>query len=532
MSYRGFVAPLPIGQLGFTGTQNPSQAKPDHFVFVDGAELDGGIIRKEGGASKINSSALDSGAVITSGITWSPTPGTNQMIVFTSGGSVLADSGAGTFSTTLASSLVASRDPPPYFLPCGGEGVGEDRKILLFGAGNAVKVLDDPWTSFVDISNPAADWSDGSPTFGVLHSFRVWAGGGAGDPHRLYYSTTSDHTDFTSDGSGTIPIYPGEGEGLVGGISVRGALILWKYPAGIYIVDTTDPTPANWSVKPLTRAVGTLSQHTIVQVENDVIYLDRIGNPHSLSATNEFGDINTSNIGIFSDLPPFLRQNLNLGRLRRAGSLWYQSKRQAWFSLPLVGSDEPNFRLILGFQTPTPEGIPTPRFFMSRRDVCPSIWLTPDSDGVPRPAFGDASGFVWLADQAARNKDSEGYPILFETASTDLSFLAPELATKSKSGQFLELAFEPRGDWDLTIEVYWDDILTSIRQFNMGSGGAALGSFTLDQDVLSSTSVKASRRRITGSGRRIKLVGSNEGMDQDVSISSFQLSFTVMDERE
>src|SRR5262249_4278187 len=36
------------------GTLNPSQAGPGHLTFVEGAELDGGIIRKDGGASKFN----------------------------------------------------------------------------------------------------------------------------------------------------------------------------------------------------------------------------------------------------------------------------------------------------------------------------------------------------------------------------------------------------------------------------------------------------------------------------------------------
>jgi hypothetical protein len=380
-----------------------------------------------------------------------------------------------------------------------------------------------------DISGPAADWTASFPTFGVLHNNRVFAGGNSSDPHRLYYTTVSDHEDFV--GGGTLAIYPGEGERLVGGISVRGVLIVFKYPAGIYIVDTTASNPSDWSIRPLTRAVGTLNQHTLLTIENDTLYLDRAGNVHSIAATNEFGDVNTSNIGDFADIPPFMRESINLGELRKAQAIWYQAKRQAWFSLPQTGSTEPDFRLILGFQDPTPQAQPAPRFFMSRRDVCSSLWLRPDDQGVLKPVFGDDEGFVWLADQDARTKDGEGYPITFETAPTDLSFLDPQLATRSKSGQFLELIFEPRGNWDLTVEVHWDDVLTSIVQFNMGSGGAVLGSFILDTDQLAASSVMSTRRRISGSGRRVKLIGENVGDGQDISLAGFQLSFVLMDER-
>lgn len=532
MSYRGFVAPLPVGQQGFTGTQNPSQAQPGHFIFVDGAELDAAIIRKEGGASKVNSSALGGGSVVVSGIDWFPTPGTTHTVVFLSNGDVLRDTGAGTFGTTMVSGLTNVRDPPPLFVPAGGELVGNKRRLLLFSRTNQVKVSADPWSTFANIGAPAADWAGATfPSFGVLHSFRMFAGGNTNDPHRIYYSTTSDHTDFTGAGSGTISIYPGEGETLVGGISFRGALVLFKYPSGIYILDTADPTPANWTLRPLTRAVGTLNQHSIVQVENDTLYMDRHGNIHSLAATNEFGDVNSSNIGAFADIPPFMRSTMNLSALRRVQGLWYQAKRQAWWAMPRLGTSDNDFRFIVGFSEPQQQGTPAPRFFMSRRDVCPSLWLRPDALGIPKPAFGDASGFVRKADEDTRSKDGAGYPIIFETSGTDLSFLNQELATRSKTGQFLEISFEPRGDWDLTVEIHWDDRLTDIVAFNMGSGGAALGSFILDTDVLAASVVRSVRSRIAGSGRRVKLIAQNDGAAQDVSLSEFHLSFTVGDER-
>lgn len=758
MAYRGVVAPLPVGQLGFTGTQNPSQAQPGHFIYVDGAELDGGIIRKEGGASKlntqsfvagndsntksllhlngadtsttitdsnaggaakvwtaagnaqldtaqfafppssllcdgvgdyvstpdhadftlgstnwtielrfncndpadtfarlagqmddaeteagsawrllrgnnnkiwfgvsigssainvestslftpainpgfhhlalvrdsgtlrmfidgvqedseaisgtINDSAADvkigsyaafhgeswtgwidefrlsnvarwtanftpplyeydapAGAIVVSGITWQPTPGTDHTVIFLANGSVLRDTGAGTFLTSMKTGLINVRDPPPYFMAGGGEAVGAGRRLFMYSGSNQVQVSADPWTTFAAIAAPAADWASTFPTFGVLHANRMFAGGNAGDPHRLYFSPTADHDDFVGAGFGTLSIYPGEGERLVGGISFRGALIVFKYPAGIYIVNTADPTVANWTVVPLSRAVGTLNQHTIVQIENDTLYMDRHGNIHSLAATNEFGDVNSSNIGDLNDIPPFMRANMNLLSLRRVQGIWYQAKRQAWFAMPMTGASDNNFRLITGFQDPTAEGNLAPRFFMSRRDICPSLWLRPDTNGVPKPVFGDASGFVWLADQDARNKDGVGYPITFEMAATDLGFLDQSLATRSKAGQFLELSYEPRGDWNLTVEVHWDDVLTSVKQFDMGAGGAILGSFILDTDTLAASVVRNVRRRIEGSGRRVKLIAENAGLNQDVSISGFHLSFGLMDER-
>ena len=532
MAYRGVVARLPVGAQGFTGTANPSQAGPGHLLYVDGAELDQGIIRKEGGASRLNETAIGSGATIISGINWSPAASTYYDAIFTSLGDIRRDTGGGVFTHSYVSGLNVTRDPPPWFLIAGGESVGAARRLMCFSATNQVKSVSGTADVMADVGGPAADWSSAFPTFGVLHSNRVFAGGNASDPHRIYYSTVGDHTDFVGSGAGTLSIYPGEGEGIVGALSFRGALIVFKYPRGIYIVQTVDPSPANWGVQVLTRSVGTLNQHTIIPIENDVLYMDRFGGIHQLSATNEFGDINTSNLGLTQDINPFMRDNINLSLMRRAQGIWYASKRQCWFSLPRLGSTDNNFRLIVGFNSFDAEGRQTPRFFMSRRDTPVSMWLRPTSDGIEKPAHGDNAGFIYTMDEDSRNKDNVAYPIRMETSNTDLGFLDQSLATKMKSGQFLELAFEPRGEWFLDVEIYWDDVLTEIVQFQMGTpSGASLDAFTLDTDVLSSLSVKSIRKRISGSGRRIRLVIENIGINQDIAISDFHLGFVPGDER-
>jgi hypothetical protein len=535
VAYRGIAAKLPLGSQGFTGTRNPTQAGPGHLTFVDGAELDGGIIRKEGGAKKLNAAALLGGAAIVSGISWSPTPAGYNDIVFLSTGVVRKDTGAGTFSIQVASGLTDFRDPAPVFVAAGGETVGQPRKLFMFSSSNQVRVLPGTSNTMAAITSPAADWAGIEfPTFGAQHGLRVFAGGNDSDPHRLYYSTISDHADYLGAGSGTLAIYPGEGERLVGAISFRGALVLFKYPLGIYVLDTPDATPANWSLSRLSRSVGTLSQHTIVQIENDVLYMDHAGNIHILSATQEFGDMNTSNLSKIATLEPFMRTDVERLRIRRSVGIWYASKRQAWFAVPLLGSVVPNLRIMIGFdqQQQGGQGGPgLPRFFMSRRDVAISMWTRPHQDKIPKPVVGDDAGFVWLLDEDARNKDGNAYQIRFETANTDLSFIDETLATKMKAGQFLELTSEPRGDWDLTVEVYWDDALQDVLQYAMGSSGAALGEFTLDIDTLGSEVVASQRKRLVGSGRRIKLIAYNNGVDQDVSLAEFHLSFNVMDER-
>lgn len=527
MAYQGHVISLPIAQMGFTGSKNPTQISPAHLTYADGVDLNGGLIQKEGGAAKLNSSALGVPSSLRAGVSWAPSPGTYHTIVFASNGSVYRDTGSGAFGTTLASGLTDATDPPPMFVPGGGETVGATLHMFMFSGTNQVKEVTGAGATMQNIAAPAADWAANYPTFGCNHSGRLWGGGNSNDPHRLYYSTLSDQEDFTSAGSGSLAIFPGEGERLVAAISYRGVLVAFKYPAGIYVVDTRDPIPANWTIQKLSGSVGAVNGNTVLTIDSDVLFLDATGQVNSLSAANIIGDMTSSDIGRVNEIGPYIRDEVNLARMRRCTAIWYPIRRQAWFMFPAGTSDDCGLRMVVDLSRPDIG----PRFLWSRRDTAPSMWTRQDSDTILRPVMGDTAGFVWLCDQDARSKAGAAYPMYFETASTDLGFADPILKTLEKTGQFLELITEPTGDWDLTVEIYWDDVLTDTVNFSAGFSSSGLGTFVLGTGVLASTSVRHERKRISGSGRRIRLVVYNLNADQNVKVSDFILSFIRNDER-
>lgn len=531
MAYRGSVTRLPVGMLGLSGSRNPTQQQAGHFKTVEGVSLDGGLIQKQGGALKQNAAALGAPSIITAGISYSPAANIVRDAVFLTNGEIRKDSGTNTYPTVLASGLTGTdRDPPPYFVMGGGESAGSPRTLFCFSTSNQVRAVDGDGAVMAAITTPPADWAGAGsfPTFGVLHEGRMWGGGNASDPHRLYYSRQTDHQDYSAPG-GTISVFPGEGERLVGAISFSGLLIAFKYPKGVYAIDTVDPSPSGWRVTRLSSAVGGVNQHTIVQIDNDTMYMDAGGNLQLLSATNAFGGVQTANISQRSDLSQYMRDNIELTQLRRAQGVWYGTKQQAIFSLPKkTGTGNNTVQLIVDFSNPQVGA----RFLTTERDTPVSMWMRPDVFGVYKPVHGDELGFVWLMDQLAKNKGGNGYSMYFETANTDLSFMDPVLATKNKTGDFLDIIFEPQGDWDLTVQVFWDDVPGPPLLFSMGGAGAALGVFTLDTDVLSSLAIKSIRKRIAGSGKRIKLQVGNSGTDQNVALSDFYLSFRATDEKQ
>lgn len=530
MAYRGITAPLPIGRQGFNGSKNPSQLQPGHMSAVNGVQLEAGLIEKEGGAAKLNSTALASGLKVLAGTSITHANGNVHDVVFLADGSVRHDDGTGSFGTTMVSGLTATEDPPPVFVHAGGEDVGDSTKLLLFSADNQVQAADDHTASSMSaITTPPSDWASGQfPTFGLIHEGRLWGGGNQSDPHRIYYSTTTDHEDFSAaNGGGTLPIFPGEGKALVGGFSFRRLLILWKFPVGVYYVDTRDPSPSNWVVGRLSTAVGGVNQNSIVQIANDIIYLDHGGNFHLMTATDEFGDINTSNLSNIADLGPFMRSNVNLEFLRRACGVWYAAKQQAWFAVPQLGNDENDLRIMIDFN----DQQIGPRFLLSTRDTVTAMWTRQDDDDVSRPVTGDDAGFVWLMDQEARNKDGVAYEMRFETANIDFGFLDPQLKTRAKNGQFLEIVSESVGDWNLSVDVFWDDVYTQTITFHMGAGGEVIGSFELDTDTLGSTAVFSNRQRMIGAGRRLRFIVENDGLNQNIAVSEFHVGFSLADER-
>jgi Concanavalin A-like lectin/glucanases superfamily len=536
-----------LGQCGSL-TTNPWQGLFDEFVLKFGTAIwDTNFSPPTKQTPKYGAGAeppFDTPLPIISGTSWSPGVGLDEDVIMLDNGSVLCDPGrVGDFEVISKEGLTSTREPPPYFCVGGGEDVGQPRKLFLFSKTNQAHVRLSNATIFNPITTPPADWAGGGnfPTFGCLHMQRIFAGGNASDPHRIYYSSIADHQIFTGGGTGaaaagTMAIFPGQGEKIIGAYSIRGALIVWKYPVGVYIIQTQDPDPTTWQINILSRAVGGLNCSAILQIENDVLYMDHNGAMHLLSATTDFGDFNTSNLSQVADMAPFMKNEVNRGKIQRSQGLYYTYKRQAWFFVPRTNSDICNLRLQVAFpglQQQQQQGGSPPRFFMSRRDDAGALWLRPSNlDGTLKPTIGTEDGCIFLLDDDNRTKyDGSGYPIEFTTANTDLAFMDPNLATRHKNGQFLELVYEPEGEWDLLVDVFWDDIYTDTLAFNMGGAGGVLGYMVLGVDVIGSSGVRSSRKRLPGSGRRYRMTCFNDGPNQNVSISEFHLSFGVGDER-
>lgn len=524
MAFRGLIATLPIGLTGFNGSRNPSQLQPGDLSYVEGVDIDGQVLVKDGGAAKINAVSL--GAGIISGFNWSPAQGLYHDIIMLANGQIRKDTGAGTWATLMNTVGVPTLFPP-YMVAGGGEGVGSPRRLFIYNEASQVQMISGISNVAVPISTPPVDWASSFPIFGVLHLNRMWSGGNSSDPHRIYYSDIANHQDYSVLNGGSISVYPGEGEQLVGGISFRGLLVLFKYPRGIYIVDARDPSPTNWRVDRLNNAIGTSSPWCIVQINNDVVLLDSGGHHHIVSSINDFSDLESSDMGHKQNIGPFMRANVSLLSMRKAMGAWYGNKSKVWFMVPLLGSTHNNLRILVDFNDANAGA----RFYLSRRDVGDALWMRPDAQGRYRPTLGDDIGFVWQMDEEERNKDDVGYTMNMETADNDFSAVDPQLGPRTKNGQYIEITSDLVRNSMLTVTPVWDNAPQAPIVFTLGSTAAALGSFVLDTDRLSASGTIVTQGRLEGQGRRLRLIIDNEVVDDEVRISEIRVGFTVADER-
>lgn len=523
------VAPLPIGFDGLDGSKNMSQIPPTALIKAENISFDAGTLQKEGGAVKYNSAVISGAHRVIAGHDWFPSEGTQRLIVMTSNGDVLRDTGDGTFSTNLKSGLTISTVAPPLFVDGGKEAAAGNRKLFLFTRENVVQVLSGDGVTMGDLATPPADWSGSNqPSFGFIHEGRLWGGGNANDPHRLYYTDLVSHEDFTGGVSGTVTVYPGEGEAIIAAIPFKSLIIVFKKPRGIYIVDTTDPTVADWKVKRLNGALGLAGAQAVQVVDlggDDMLFLDTAGNLQALSGVTELG-LGSRNLSQIANMSNFIDTVVNRARLFDARSIYYAAKRELHFALSDTSSVANDFRLVIDFNRED-----RIRFRTSPRDTVSSMWLQKDSDDVLRPFIGDNEGFVWQLDQDDRAKDSVGYEGLFQSPHDDLSFLDPGFASRRKNFRFLEIVIEPTGAFTLNVDIIIDGTFSETVNFSLGSGLVALGTFILGTDTLGSESVTNSKRRITGSGRRISIRGRSSGASENFSVAKFLLHFTLGGER-
>lgn len=559
MAFRGVEANVELAKYGLVGTRNLAAVPVTALLQARNISLDTGAITRAGGSRAYNLGGADSfleleestdlylqedgvsfillesgGAALPAGITglwdWFPTTDAQRMIAGLNNGELWRDStGVGSF--TLAKTGL-DPDAIYVFAEGGAEEIGNDRKLFITTGFDTVQVIEGDALTTRNIGADApTDWAGSNqPRSVFFHNGRMW---GVLE-HLLYGSTVTDHEDFTSEGSVIIPVQTGEGAFLQGGISFKGRLFVFKWPTGIYWLDDSSSSQANWQMKRLTRSTGLASPNAMCQVDDDVLFVSEIGHIHMLSGIQDFGDVQNSDLSALNELTSYIRDNIDISKdaLERVWGIYYPEKKQARFAMRSLGASQNDTVFIVDINRKD-----TPRIHIDDKDEPNALAIRQDENRVSRPMSGDSDGVVWLLDQDQTSiftgdpaDDTDvfisTYTSEFQIPHTDFAWFHEKLGAVRKNYSYLEAIMQPTGNFTLSFDVLYDGVIKDVITMNTGEAGSALGSFVIGQDQLGGDTLLNTRKRLRGSSRRLSLIGRQDEAGGKFTLSQLTIGLT------
>lgn len=556
MAYRGLIVPINLCWGGMNGTRNSTRVSPDEAIDAENISLEGGVLRKAGGATKYNSTTIGASVDILGGWDWRPDSSTKRMVVLGNNGKIYKGS-SGTFtayqngSGADAAATITSKTVP-VFVEGNNATAGSYRRLFILGvewtspAGQLNNIWGNDDTNVGTITEHA-DWTSGNfPITGTSHGVgdagsgtpkvpnsQLWVAGAANRPHTLYYSVDTAHTNFTGTGSGQINVFSGEGDKIVGLISFKGYLLVFKWPYGIYMLNTLSVSESFWNVRRITDQIGLAGPRAFAKGPGgEIIFMSPEGSIYSINdAAGGSGSFELTKISEGGDIDEWMRTYAAQGdALWGVQALYYENKREFHFAIPKQGSTTNTWRVVLDFNRPD-----LVRWHYQTNLTPISLWNTVDSTGINRPTLGDDVGFVWQLDQSTKSVDGSGFPSTVKSGEMDFSRVKPVFTTTEKRGEFLELIAENVGGGNtIDIAYFWDGKYEDTVQFNVGKAdGPVCDTAVCDDAILSDPLYKQIRdkKRITGEGRTFSLELSQDGPSTDFAISQLLLHMVPGDER-
>lgn len=519
MAYDGEEALIPLGGLGLIYDMAPSEIPRGGLIQVKNISYETGLITKAPGSLRYNTDQVLPAGIVGLHDYW-PNTVTQRLFAACTDGKIYRDIGDRVFSsaTAIAEGL-GTLTPRCMFVEGGQEIASADKKLFFFSdGGNQLKVLTADGTEFETVSAPAADWTTPRfPRFGFVHRNRLWAFMG----QRAYASETDDHEDFAGAGILTMNIFPGEGGELIGGRIFKGRAFVFKEGGFVYMLDDTDVDSDNWNWRRLSSNFGLASPHGIVEILNDMFAVSENGSPISYSATETFGDIESADLLRILQIENYVRTNTTLAGISVMHALYYEDKKQAFFTHRTSQRSTNNTLMHIDF------GKQNPRVAFWDKDQADCLAIRKDAFGVKRPIYGSSDGYVYLMDREDRLVGGSGYTAEFQTGHMDFRWMGEKIAQQNKIFDHLAIEFIPQGSWNLEVDVIIDGTLYETINYVMDVRDDGLGSFTLDTDPLGRTETQTIQKALHGSGRRLSLRLRQSGSNQNFAIASLTVGFRL-----
>jgi len=524
--YEGIKAPVKLG-IGGLYTDDPHTIiPPNKLIQAKNITLLRGKIEKDFGSRRWNSEALPDKVIHFTD--WHPNDYTQRMISVCANGKVYRHRHSHVYAEVTPTTSAPGVLNTKWYVTStkgGAENTGGEKKLFIFTGNDPVQVISGDGTTRSSISKPASDWSGTNHPFkGIIHRGYLFAFGNRNAPHRVYRASSTDHEDFT-----TTPwsnnVYPGEGDMLMDARTFKGKLFLFKFPVGIYVLNDSDSSPANWFFEKFNESVGSCSPYSTWEVLNDLLVANEYGTVTSVLAIDRYGDIESADIFNNLRVDDAIRYEMSLlGGIERH-TMYYPQKKLAYVTYnSLAGTNNDRFvQIKFGGQTP--------EVTIIDKDQPNCLALVKDSFDIERPFYGSNDGYIYEMDRVDRDVAGNAYTGLFETPYLDFGAYDQNIADKSKNFDHFELVYEPTGYFNLTVDYFIDG--KYMDTFNIKLDGFS------QEDVIKTGSGRTSavcpltyKQQIKGSGRRIKFRCYNSTLLENFKITGFNVYFKIQGERQ
>lgn len=533
--YDGQIATIPLSTGGLHTDDPQNRVPATDLIDTNNVQFLNGFIEKSPGSLPYNQSALPSGVV---GIfDYWPDTLTQRIVAVCRNGKVYRYTNgylpyAEITAAADASPAALTVDAQTVMVAGGYEVTNNPRKLFIF-TQSALQVIQGDSLTRRLMTKPALDWSNSNqPSFGIVHRNSLWAFGNRNNPHTIYRSNALDHEDFQSASANFYTIDSGRSEKLMDAIVYKGALYVIKYPAGLYQLIEDDPSPANWYFSLIQTEFGSASPHSSAAVINDAFIANQNGMISSATAVLAFGNLKAGEVLYELRNENYVRENMSQAGLRGRQATYYSEKHLFTATYQSAGGVLNDRILYIDLNNPQ-----LYKVYWGDKDQANCLALKKDSLGIQRPFYGSDDGFIYEMDREDRFVGTKSYEMLFQTPHSDMGFIAQSYQTVGTSNQyigdmtkmfeFLELDFEPTGDFDLNVEVIIDGRSAKTMTFNLNGNRSTLDSFVLDQDKTDPQSTRQKRLPLQVSGRRISLRCTNSIGGQNCKLIAFNVYFRV-----
>ncbi len=469
-------------------------------------ELDGGF-RKSPGATKLNSSELESGAAIY-GVYDFWTKAAVQKRIIHVGTTVKKDDGDGSF-TNIFTGMVSGAIPTYSQI--------DDLVIIASDASADVPRSYDGSTAQVLAGSP--------PNFSISthHRGRIFATGTVANPSRVYFTSYLNPEGWSGSGSGFIDIDPDDGDKVTGLISHNKDLFVFKgpYKGSIHRITGSAPTGSDtFSPDIFVKGVGAVSHNSIFRFSNDVGFLWSDGSVHSLSSVQAYSDFKESALSF--PIQDWITARVNFSALNKAWSVLSCDCGWVLISVPIDGSSTNNHTLLMDYRFSPVRWAK----WTNAYDIV-SMTETVDATDSNRQVIlaGGSDGFVRKLYQVIRSIDEAGYPMTVRTPHLDYGG-TPQV---KKALTAVCLTLTPKSDNDVVFRYGRDNV--GLQQVSLPQGGSDFLSpsegtdFQLDVSTLGAGSHYRSFADVIDGGefRDIQYEFRNEDIEGDLRLQAFSV---------